>query len=93
MQVRPGRKANEELGAIMIRVKVVETCQGQSVMLPEGFRFATSTVSLRREGEAIVLEPVKPDEWPHGFFETIRIDDPAFTRPPQGATPPAPVFG
>ena len=76
----------------MTTVKIVETSQGQSVLLPEEFRIATSTVSLRREGDAIVLEPVKPDEWPPGFFEAIRIDDPAFTRPPQGTTPPAPIF-
>jgi hypothetical protein len=77
----------------MTTVKIVETTQGQSLTLPDEFRFATSTVSLRREGEAIILEPVKSGEWPPGFFEAIRIDDPAFVRPPQGTTPPAPVFG
>ena len=66
-------------------------CDGnQSVLLPSGFQFAGDTVSIRREGDAVILEPVKPKDWPPGFFEAIQIDDPAFTRPPQGEVPPAP---
>ncbi len=64
----------------------------QAVRLPDEFRFADATVSIRKEGEAIILEPVKPSTWPVGFFENIRIDDPAFVRPPQGETPPAPAI-
>lgn len=33
---------------------------------------------------------VKPADWPERFFEDIRIDDPAFGRPPQGAGGVAP---
>jgi virulence-associated protein VagC len=76
----------------MKTVELVETKQGQAVPLPEEFRFDTSTVSIRREGRAIILEPVKPAHWPEHFFEAIRIDDPAFVRPPQGPIPPAPSF-
>ncbi len=92
MQVLSGCEAVDNVGAIMATVKIIESSEGQSVMLPEEFRFTTSTISLRREGEAIVLEPVKPTEWPLGFFEAIRIDDPTFVRPSQGTTPPVPVF-
>lgn len=60
--------------------------------LPEEFRFTTPTVSIRCEGDAIILEPVKPAHWPKHFFENIRIDDPAFTRPLQAAIPPAPLL-
>jgi virulence-associated protein VagC len=74
----------------MKTVEVLETDRGQAVPLPEEFRFATRTVSIRRDGEALLLEPVKPARWPEGFFEAIRIDDPAFVRPEQGPTPPAP---
>jgi virulence-associated protein VagC len=76
----------------MTTVELVETSSGQAVPLPEEFRFETSTVSIRREGDAVILEPVKPALWPAHFFEDIRIDDPAFVRPHQGPTPPAPVF-
>ena len=62
----------------------------QAVKLPDEFRFTGTTVSIRKEGEAIVLEPVKFKTWPNGFFRDIRIDDPAFARPAQGETPPAP---
>jgi virulence-associated protein VagC len=74
----------------MKTVKIVETDNGQAVPLPEEFRFASHTISIRRDGEAVILEPIKPSQWPTRFFEAIRIDDPAFARPDQGPTPPAP---
>jgi virulence-associated protein VagC len=73
-------------------IELLETSQGQAVPLPEEFRFATPTVSVRREGDAVILEPLKPTHWPERFFERIRIDDPAFVRPEQGVAPPAPSF-
>ena len=75
---------------VMKTVEIVKTVNGQAVPLPEEFRFETSTVSIRREGEAVILEPVKPAHWPVHFFDDIRIGDPAFGRPDQGLTPPAP---
>ncbi len=74
----------------MQTVEILETSSGQAVPLPEGFRFETRMVSIRREGAAVIVEPVKPSHWPEHFFEDIRIDDPAFVRPEQGSTPPAP---
>jgi virulence-associated protein VagC len=73
-------------------VEITHSADGQFVRLPSEFRFHTSSVSIRREGTAIILEPVKPTTWPEGFFEKIRIDDPAFTRPDQGPMPPPPVL-
>lgn len=64
----------------------------QAVKLPAGFQFDTETVSIRREGDAVVLEPVKPTTWPPGFFDSIWIDDPNFHRPDQGEVPVAPVL-
>ena len=48
------------------------------------------TVSIRRQGESLVLQPIKSATWPLGFFDRVRIDDPAFARPAQGRVPPAP---
>ena len=62
----------------------------QMVRLPEEFHLEGDSVSIQCEGEAIVLEPVKPATWPPGFFDRIRIDDPGFARPSQGPVPPAP---
>lgn len=62
----------------------------QSVKLPDEFHFDVDTVSIRREGDKVILEPVKAATWPPGFFDHIRIDDPAFVRPDQGQVPAAP---
>jgi virulence-associated protein VagC len=77
----------------MKTVEIVETDGGQAVPLPDEFHFATRTVSIRREGAAVILEPIKPSHWPERFFDTIRIDDPAFVRPDQGPIPPVPSLG
>ena len=73
----------------MITTEVINSGEGQLVRVPEEFRFASSEVSIRREGNTVVLEPlfVRTSDWPVGFFEEIRIDDPAFDRPPQGEPP------
>ena len=69
---------------------IVRADGSQLVKLPEEFHLEGDTVSIRRQGEAIVLEPVKLAVWPLGFFDRIHIDDPAFARPPQGQVRPAP---
>jgi antitoxin VapB len=74
----------------MKTAEIVETAQGQTLRLPDEFRFETSVVSIRREGSAVILEPLKPNQWPPGFFDRIHISDPAFARPDQGSMPPAP---
>jgi antitoxin VapB len=70
--------------------EIVRAGGSQLVRLPEESHLEGDSVSIRRQGEAIILEPVKADAWPPGFFDRIRIDDPAFERPPQGEVPPAP---
>ena len=62
--------------------EIVRADGAQLVKLPEGFQLEGDIVSIRRQGKAIVLEPVKPATWPPGFFEQIHIDGPAFARPP-----------
>ena len=81
------------MGDAMKLAEIVRVDGSQLVRLPEEFRLEGDTVSIRRQGEAIVLEPVKPATWPPGFFDRIRIDDPAFARPTQGPVPPAPQLG
>jgi virulence-associated protein VagC len=64
----------------------------QSVTLPSEFRFEAEAVAIRKEGESVILEPVKAAHWPKGFFDAIRIDDEAFVRPDQGTMPSAPML-
>jgi virulence-associated protein VagC len=72
--------------------ELTETAHGQMIYLPREFRLPGPRVSVRREGEAIVLEPIRQTVWPTGFFDSIRIGDPAFERPSQGDLPPAPLL-
>jgi virulence-associated protein VagC len=72
--------------------EIVRENGAQLVKLPREFHLEGNTVSIRRQGEALILEPAKPSTWPEGFFERIGIDDPSFTRQPQGETPPAPTL-
>ncbi|MBM3290231.1 MAG: hypothetical protein FJY92_08780 [Candidatus Hydrogenedentes bacterium] len=60
----------------------------QTVRLPSSVHLPAEMVRVRQEGDTVVLDPIKSDSWPDGFFESIRIDDPAFVRPEQGQLPP-----
>jgi virulence-associated protein VagC len=78
-------------GGIQVKLAEIVWADGaQMVKLPEGFLLEGRAVSIRRQGDAVVLEPIKPATWPVGFFEQIHIADPAFVRPPQGDMPDAP---
>jgi virulence-associated protein VagC len=72
----------------VITVAIEDKAGTQSVTLPSEFRFDVATVTIRKVGDAVILEPVKASSWPDGFFQDIRIDDPAFCRPDQGTMPP-----
>jgi antitoxin VapB len=71
----------------MPTAKIFANGRSQAVRLPKAFRFAGKEVSVRREGEAVVLEPIKGTTWPKDFWRKIRIGDRAFLRPPQGVAP------
>ncbi len=73
-------------------VDVIVDGDSQVIRLPIGFEVRADRVSVRRLGEAVLIEPVRPREWPQGFFEAIHSDDPTFVRPDQGQLPPAPRF-
>jgi len=68
----------------MKTVEISKSNGVQSVNLPDGFHSDQDRVGIRREGEAVILEPIKGATWPPAFFESIQIDDPAFARPEQG---------
>lgn len=54
------------------RAKVFWTGRSQAVRLPKAFRVATREVSVRREGDALVLEPIQVERddrgWPLAFW-------------------------
>ena len=69
----------------MKTAKVFYSGRSQAVRIPRAFRFRDKEVAIRREGETVLLEPIRKKAWPRGFWQHIRIDDPSFARPTQGA--------
>ena len=54
------------------------------------YRFAGREVAIRREGEVVILEPLKASRWPPGLLKRLKISDAHFKRPVQGGLPLAP---
>jgi antitoxin VapB len=54
------------------RAKVFWTGRSQAVRLPRAFRVSTREVSVRRDGDAVVLEPIELERdvrgWPLAFW-------------------------
>jgi antitoxin VapB len=71
----------------MKTAKLFQNGRSQAVRLPKEFRFEGMEVSISREGDAVVLRPVKRRQWPKDFFKKIRIKDSSFERPSQPDTP------
>jgi len=53
------------------RAKLFWNGRSQAVRLPHEFRFEGDEVEIRREGEAVVLEPVKKRGWPDGYWHWV----------------------
>jgi antitoxin VapB len=55
------------------RAKVFWTGRSQALRLPKEFRFAVREVTVRREGKALVVEPVEVERdargWPTDFWK------------------------
>lgn len=67
------------------RAKVFWTGRSQAVRLPKEFRFDEEVVSVRREGNSIVLEPL--DDWPDDYAGSFTGVGEDFERPEQGDLP------
>ena len=53
------------------RAKLFWNGRSQAVRLPKEFRFEGDEVSIRREGDAVILEPIAKRGWPPGFWEWV----------------------
>jgi antitoxin VapB len=65
--------------------KVFWSGNSQALRLPKEFRFGPGTdeVSIRREGEQVILELVKREEWPETFWQAFEDMPDDFERPAQ----------
>ena len=54
------------------RAKLFRNGRSQAVRLPKAFRFEGDEVSVRREGDTVILEPVGKRQWPPGYWERLR---------------------
>ena len=64
----PSRPAGVEA-----RAKLFWNGRSQAVRLPRAFRFEGDEVSIRRDGDSVVLEPLKKRGWPKGYWERLRV--------------------
>jgi len=57
----------------------------QAVRLPKAYRFQGTHVSVRREGNAVILEPEEAIPWPEGYWERLAAMGPLTDdfRPPE----------
>ena len=60
--------------------KLFKNGRSQAVRLPKEFRFEGTEVRIRKQGEKVILEPVKKMKWPDGFWD-IFTQDPQFETP------------
>ncbi len=52
--------------------KLFRNGRSQAVRLPKDFRFSGDEVKIRREGDAVILEPMGSQSWPRGYWERLR---------------------
>ena len=64
--------------------KIFKSGNSLALRLPNKLNPKIGSVFIEADGETWVVHPVKPDTWPRGFFQKIRIADPKFVRPEQG---------
>jgi antitoxin VapB len=64
----------------------------QAVRLPKEFRMPGSAVRIRRDGAAVILEPLEKRTWPDGFWTRLTslppLPDDMVVPEPLPASPP-----
>lgn len=63
------------------RAKVFWSGPSQAVRLPKAFRFSTDEVTIRKVGDAVILEPAPKRMWPVGYAASFANMPEDFERP------------
>ncbi len=53
------------------RAKLFLNGRSQAVRLPKEYRFEGAEVEIHREGDRVILEPVRKRGWPKGYWERL----------------------
>ena len=64
--------------------KIFKSGNSMAMRLPKELNAREGEISITRQGNRWIVEPVKSRKWPKDFFKKIRISDPDFKRPEQG---------
>ena len=64
------------------KAKLFRNGRSQAVRLPKEFRFSGDEVFVRKEGDAVILEPIGATSWPRGYWERLREMRADFEAPP-----------
>jgi len=65
-----------EKEASISRAKLFMNGRSQAVRLPKEFRFRGDEVSIRKEGDKVILEPLERRTWPEGYWTSwSRVPD------------------
>ena len=57
------------------RAKIFQNGRSQAVRLPKAFRMPGDEVKISKEGDKVILEPVKRFDWPDGFWKLFSKDE------------------
>jgi antitoxin VapB len=57
---------------VMARAKLFRNGRSQAVRLPKEFRVPGDEVTLRRDGDRVVMEPVRKRAWPRGYWARLQ---------------------
>ncbi|MCU0621014.1 MAG: AbrB/MazE/SpoVT family DNA-binding domain-containing protein [Gemmatimonadales bacterium] len=73
------------------RARLFRNGRSQAVRLPLAYRFEGDEVSIRREGDAVILEPLARRDWPAGYWARVAREAGLFASFEVG--PPLPTGG
>ena len=66
---------------VQARAKVFWSGPSQAVRIPKAFRFSTDEVTVRKIGNALILEPTPKRGWPVGYAASFSNMPEDFERP------------
>ncbi|MCF8067402.1 MAG: type II toxin-antitoxin system VapB family antitoxin [Desulfobacterales bacterium] len=67
--------------------KLFKNGRSQAVRLPKSFRFEGDAVKIYREGQKVIMEPIRKNQWDKGFWAKFSPDKSFKTPKPLPSKP------